>query len=72
MEPWVIFAIVAVILIIVAIWLYERKDLNRYLPTSWQKSGFVGSMGRAPALEQTLKFDPTNPHVVLFNYATHA
>lgn len=47
------------ILVVLAIglaWAYNLGWLNGVLPTSWQKSSFVGSMGRYPGMQFCLAF----------------
>jgi hypothetical protein len=53
---------ILVVLAVVLAWAYNGGKLNSILPTSWQKSSFVGSMGRYPGMQFCLAYDTNHGH----------
>lgn len=59
-----------VVLVIVLIVAYEKKKLNKVLPTKWQKQSFVGSMARTPGMQNCLAFSDDGDRSTYFNRCT--
>jgi len=65
-----IYLAVAVLLVILLIVAYEKKWLNKFLPASARKQGFVGAYGRAPAMQNCLAFSSGDTKWPYFNRCT--
>ncbi len=61
---------VIVVLLLILIFAYEKGWLNKFLPTSWQKSGFVGAYGRTPGMQNCLAYPGPNQRWSNFNRCT--
>lgn len=59
-----------VVLVVILIVVYEKKGLNKVLPTKWQKAGFVGAMAREPEMQHCLAFSSDAGHWPYFNRCT--
>lgn len=60
METGKLYAIViALVLVLIGAYaMYQKKWLNKVLPQSMQKQGFVGAYGRTPAMQGCLAYAP--------------
>ena len=61
---------VIVVLILVLIFAYEKKWLNKILPSKWDKQGFVGAFGRTPGMQHCLAFGGQDKRGPYFNRCT--
>jgi hypothetical protein len=59
-------ALLAILLIVA----YEKKWLNKFLPTNWRKQGFVGAYGRTPEMQNCLAFSKDDGKWPYFNRCT--
>jgi len=67
------YAILAAVtvLILILIFANEKKWLNPYLPSKWDKQGFVGAYGRTPGMQGCIAYGGPGGRYPFFNRCTY-
>jgi hypothetical protein len=66
---FLLLAIIVVLIIVLAV-AYQKKWLNKYLPATMQKQGFVGAYGRTPEMQHCLAYSGDATRAPYFNRCT--